>query len=384
MAGAESVVFTFYCWNLSQKSFRVKLDERDSQRLDDYLKKEGGGIEPVRSHNVRCSDNNLYTFYFKKLDEDYYEETGFPGCVNKLPDGKSYEFYFRNWGNRNTGVDEFKKLLDKWKKGKSQVLFLSRMWLTQAEKTVYFEADLQDPLEAKDAKNISDCTGRLRRPSENEIESSDSESEEESDDQLNDDTDPIQMKIDSLTAMIKDKPKKFEQVVSDIKSAFSERLSKEKEYKTFQVEPVDLNLVKKILAKITTPPIVRRTFGENMLFRKVYEVPPQDRSEFLIIRLLLNLLQFQARKEFQAREEFQARTEDLPRKQPRKRWKSLNSPILEDETEQKRKDDIHETEDELDEEISRAPAAPTMTRGIEGLSSKELDDLIDEELAIRS
>lgn len=297
----DVISFDYYCWSLSSRSFRVTLDERDSQRLEEYFRNK----QPVRrvvNHNTKCAEENSYTFRFLNLQDG----NEFSGCVNKLPRSDLYEFYFRGWGNQKYEFSRFIKLINNANTAGSALLYLYAVTLNFTEKSVSFEAGFSAPPE--DSRNQSECTGGSRSRSDSKVVSdSEVEAEEESyNPPSSEKTDPIQMKIEDLTAKIT-RPEglgieKFKKGIKEIEQAFSERRQHEAASIALQVDPIDLQLVKEILAKVTTPAIVKKTFNEDMLFKKIYELPSDRRLEFLKIRLLLNLLKLKSRKDPLAQE----------------------------------------------------------------------------------
>lgn len=286
----DVISFHSYCWSLSKKSFQVTLNEGDSQRLEEYLNNKNKRVSPVASHNTKCADDNSYEFQFLGLKT----HTKMSGCVNKLPGSNLYEFYFRDWGNRKKEFSAFRDQINKANTTKGVLLYLPEVTLDCTKKSVSFEAAFNKP--SGDSTNQSECTGGSRsrcdsvRVPDKEVEAEDKSYNPPSSEK----TDAIQMKIEDLRTKIRHPEGLAKEVINNIEQAFSERRQREAQSIALQVDPIDLRLVKEILAKVTTPHIVKTTFGEDMLFKKIYELPSDRRLEFLKVRLLLNLLKLKS------------------------------------------------------------------------------------------
>jgi hypothetical protein len=119
------------------------------------------------------------------------------------------------------------------------------------------------------------------------------------------------------------------------------------------VDPIDLKLVKEILAEVTTPDVVKKTFDKELLFKKIYELPSEKRLEFLKVRLLLNLLKLQARN---AEKESGKRSVSILPASPRSAATTVIdlSPNPEESEETPRSSDTSDIEDMSDSDLGES------------------------------
>ena len=145
-----------------------------------------------------------------------------------------------------------------------------------------FKIDKTGKTRSQEAKNQKDCGDESVEPNYHVEYPSDAENDTGNSPA----GDAIEEKIQQLSSILNIKYARINQ----IEDAYARQQDQKKTRKELRVDPLDLRLVNEILEKVRTPQLVRTTFLDDILFKKIYELPAEGRPRFLQIRLLLNLI----------------------------------------------------------------------------------------------